>query len=212
GSVGRAALERQPIQIPDVLADPEYKMSDNQRIGNIRTALSVPLVRDGIAVAVLSLIRMKVHPFTEKEIQIVRTFANQALIAIENTRLFEEVQARTRELSESLEQHIATSNVLSVISRSPGDLEPVFAAMLQNAVRICDAKFGTLGLYDGDPFQNVTLINVPAADVLKVISRSALDLQKVLDALVESAARLCDADDATLFRVVGHSGRLVARD
>ena len=83
-SVGRAALERQPIQIPDVLADPEYKMSDNQRIGNIRTALSVPLVRDGIAVAVLSLIRMKVHPFTEKEIQIVRTFANQALIAIVN--------------------------------------------------------------------------------------------------------------------------------
>ncbi len=89
------------------------------------------------------------RPFTEKQIELVTTFADQAVIAIENVRLFDEVQARTRELTESLEQQTATSEVLQVISSSPGELEPVFQSMLENAVRICDAKFGVLNLYGG---------------------------------------------------------------
>src|SRR5262245_29837008 len=95
--------------------------------------------------------------------EVVTTFADQAVIAIENVRLFDEVQARSRELSEALEQQTATSKVLHVISSSPGELEPVFRAMLGNAVRLCDAKFGILNLYDGETFRNVAAHNVPPA-------------------------------------------------
>jgi GAF domain-containing protein/anti-sigma regulatory factor (Ser/Thr protein kinase) len=159
--VGRTALERRTVHLPDCLADPEYDHLEYQRIGKYRSTLGVPLLRQGVPIGVVVLMRAVVKPFTDKQIELVTTFADQAVIAIENTRLFEEVQTRTRELTESLEQQMATSNVLSAISCSPGDLEPVFAAMLQNAVRICDAKFGTLSLYDGDAYQNVTLHNVP---------------------------------------------------
>ena len=103
------------------------------------------------------------RPFTDKQIELVTTFADQAVIAIENMRLFDEVQARTRELSEALEQQTATSEVLQVISSSPGELEPVFKTMLANATRICEAKFGTLLLYDGDVFRHVALHNAPPA-------------------------------------------------
>ena len=89
------------------------------------------------------------RPFTDKQIELVTTFADQAVIAIENVRLFDEVQARTRELTESLEQQTATSEVLQVISSSPGELEPVFQAMLENATRICEAKFGVLFRFEG---------------------------------------------------------------
>ena len=102
-------------------------------------------------------------PFNEKQIELAATFADQAVIAIENTRLFEAEQQRTRELSESLEQQTATSEVLQVISSSPGDLEPVFAAMLENAVRICDAKFGNIYRWDGDALRVVAAHDTPAA-------------------------------------------------
>ena len=142
--------EGRVIQISDVLADPEYSRTERQRIGGFRTVLGIPLVRDKTPIGVIVLSRNTVRPFTDKQIELAATFADQAVIAIENVRLFDEVQARTRELSESLQQQTATSEVLKVISSSPGDLEPVFQAMLDNATSICGAKFGTLFLSEGD--------------------------------------------------------------
>ena len=103
------------------------------------------------------------QPFTDKQIELVETFADQAVIAIENVRLFEAEQQRTRELTESLEQQTATSEVLQVISSSPGDLQPVFETMLENAVRICDAKFGNIYRWDGDALHLVASHNTPPA-------------------------------------------------
>jgi two-component system, NtrC family, sensor kinase len=159
---GRTLLEGKTVHIPDVLADPEYR-SPVLSIGANRTVLGVPLMREGIPVGVLVVTRSTVRPFTSKEIELVETFADQAVIAIENVRLFDEVQARTRELSESLEQQTATSEVLRVISSSPGELEPVFQAMLENAVRICEASFGILFRYDGEVFNTGALVGVPRA-------------------------------------------------
>src|SRR5690348_6058200 len=140
---GGAAIDRRPVQVEDVLADPEYVL-DRAGHKGFRTVLGVPLLRDDLAIGVIALSRSVVKPFTDKQIELVSTFADQAVIAIENVRLFEAEQQRTRELSESLEQQTATSEVLRVISSSPGDLKPVFDAILANATRICEAKFGVL--------------------------------------------------------------------
>src|SRR5262245_4767497 len=151
--IGRTVLEGQPVQIADVLADPEYELGEAQKIARFRTLLGAPLLREGVPIGAIGLQRTDVRPFTDKQIELLTTFADQAVIAIENVRLFDEVQARTRDLSEALEQQTATSEVLQVISSSPGELEPVFQAMLENATRICEAKFGNLLLYDGASFQ-----------------------------------------------------------
>ncbi|MGP0083126.1 MAG: GAF domain-containing protein [Steroidobacteraceae bacterium] len=163
GVTGRVLLEGKSVHIPDVLADPEYKHRELARVGDFRTILGVPLLREGMPIGVFLLQRAAVRPFSEKQIKLVETFADQAVIAIENTRLFEAEQQRTRELAESLEQQTATSEVLQVISSSPSDLEPVFAVMLQNAVRICDAKFGNIYRWDGDALHLVASHNVPSA-------------------------------------------------
>jgi GAF domain-containing protein/HAMP domain-containing protein len=164
GSVtGRAALEGRAIHVPDVLADPEYRATGHQQGAGFRTSLGVPLLREGTTIGVFSLTRDKVDPFTEKHIELATTFADQAVIAIENARLFEAEQQRTHELSESLEQQTATSEVLQVISSSPGDLQPVFAAMLENAVRICEAKFGIITRWDGEALHMLAAHNTPPA-------------------------------------------------
>jgi GAF domain-containing protein len=151
---GRVALEGRPIHIPDVLADPEYQNTGYQQVFGYRTDLGVPLVREGMTIGVFSLTRDEVNPFTEKQIELVTTFADQAVIAIENARLL-------NELRESLEQQTATSEVLKIIAGSPGNLEPVFSEMLGSATRICEAKFGTLFLYDGNTFRVAAGVGTP---------------------------------------------------
>jgi GAF domain-containing protein len=163
GAVSRVLLEGKSIQIPDVLADPEYKLREIARLGDFRTILGVPLFREGIPIGVLLLQRSAVRRFNEKQIKLVETFGNQAVIAIENTRLFEAERQRARELTESLEQQTAMSKVLHVISSSPGDLDPVFQAMLENAVRICDAKFGNIHRWDGHALHLMATHNTPPA-------------------------------------------------
>ena len=163
---GRVLLEGKTVHIVDVLADPEYtipEVLEARRRADYRTILGVPLVREKMPIGIVLLMRRSVLPFTDKQIELATTFADQAVIAIENVRLFEDVQARTRELSVSLEQQTATSEVLRVISSSPGELEPVFQAILENATRICEAKFGNLLLYDTDAFRVAAMHGAPPA-------------------------------------------------
>jgi GAF domain-containing protein len=154
---GRTALDGRVVNISDVLADPDFARHDVKKIGGFRAALGVPLLREGKVIGVIFLSRTKPQPFTDKQVELVTTFADQAVIAIENVRLFEAEQQRTRELAESLEQQTATSEVLKVISSSPGELKPVFDAMLENAVRLCEAEFGHLFLYDREVFHAAAL-------------------------------------------------------
>jgi GAF domain-containing protein len=159
---GRVALESRVVHIPDALADPEYSYGA-QPLGGYRAMLGVPLLREETCIGVMAITRKAPQPFTAKQIELVQTFADQAVIAIENVRLFEAEQQRTRELSESLDQQTATSEVLKVISSSPGELEPVFEAMLENATRVCEAKFGVLLLFDGETFRFAAEVGTPPA-------------------------------------------------
>ena len=164
----RMIASRQPIHIDDYRTDEAYASNDAMAVagvelGGIRTLLIVPMLKDDEIVGAFGIFRQEVRPFTPKQIELVTNFAAQAVIAIENARLLNELRQRTDELSESLEQQTATSEVLRVISSSPDKLQPVFETMLKNAVRICAAKFGTLYLYEGDAFRAAALHNAPAA-------------------------------------------------
>jgi two-component system, NtrC family, sensor kinase len=326
--IGRTALEGKPVHIADYFADPELEWRvdpqwrEAQRIGQYRTCLGVPLLREGIPIGVLALTRSTVRPFSDKQIEFATTFADQAVIAIENVRLFDEVRQRTADLSESLEQQTATSEILGVISRSPTDVQPVLDAVCRSAARLCEAYDSAIWRPDGDrllvvahqgpinveslplirgtiagrtvldgrtihiadmqretedfpessenarnwgfrailcvplmregaaigtialrrteaqlfterqvallqtfadqaviAIENARLFNelreslqqqTATADVLKVISRSTFDLKAVLGILVESAARLSDADMAAVPRLIGSDFHHVA--
>ena len=318
---GRALLEGKVVHIPDVQADPEYTFAEAQKLGGFRTILSLPILREGVPIGVLGLARHEVRPFTDKQIELVSTIADQAVIAIENVRLFEAERQRTRELAESLEHQTATSEILASITGSITDTKPVFDAIVRNLLRLFGTRFATVQLLHdgmiempaaggqpgferiveryprplddttvggqamlskavvqyspvvGNPIvppaaqqiardsdydsiiaapmirqnnvigtivcvhheqrvfdekevaliksfadqaviaiENVRLLNelreslqqqTATADVLKVISRSTFDLQTVLQTLVESAARLCEADKGTITRQKG---------
>ena len=161
---GRTVLTRNTVHIEDASADSEYTRIEAIRLGHQRTMLGVPLVGESALIGVLTLARSWVEPFTDKQIALVQNFASQAVIAIENARLLRELRERTTELTESLEQQTATSEVLQVISSSPGELEPVFQAMLANATRLCDASYGAMWLSEGDLFRNAAFYGpLPAA-------------------------------------------------
>jgi GAF domain-containing protein len=169
-ATGRVLLTGKAVQIADVEADPEYTFSEGQRAGGFRTVLAVPLEREGETIGVIVLCRTKVHPFTDKQIDLVQNFAAQAVIAIENARLLDELRQRTSDLTErtadlteALEQQTAMSEVLQVISSSPGVLQPVFATMLEKAVVICEAGFGDIYRWEGDALRLVANHNTPPA-------------------------------------------------
>jgi GAF domain-containing protein len=151
GSIaGRTVLERGVVHVHDVLADPEYELVEEAKMSGLRTMLGIPLLREGTPIGTLTLQRKTVRPFTEKQIELVTTFADQAVIAIENVRLFDEVQARTRELSEALEQQTATAGILSVISNSLNDTQPVFDAIVESGLKLFPGATVVILLADGN--------------------------------------------------------------
>jgi GAF domain-containing protein len=168
--VGRTALEGRIVHISDILADPGYNFPEAHRLGGYRTMLGVPLVRDGVLIGVLSLTHAAVKPFTARQIELVTTFADQAVIAIENVRLFDAVQARTRDLSEALEQQTATSEVLRVISGSPSEIQPVFEIIGERAEKLCDAEISVVSIVDGDLIR-LASINGMTEDGVKAVRR-----------------------------------------
>jgi GAF domain-containing protein len=167
-AIDRVMKTRATIHVLDAKAELAYTKRDPLRVaavelGGLRTLLAVPMIKENELIGIFSIYRQEVRPFTDKQIELVQNFAAQAVIVIENTRLLNELRQRTNDLSEALERQTAASDVLKIISNSPGDLQPVFNSILANATRICEAKFGTMWLREGDAVRAVALHNAPSA-------------------------------------------------
>jgi GAF domain-containing protein len=157
---GRVLLEGKVIHVHDVRSDPEFSLTAFTEMAGVRTVLGIPLLREGTPIGTFIVIRREVQPFTERQIELLSTFADQVVIAIENVRLFEAEQQRSRELAEALEQQTATSEVLKVISRSAFDLQPVFDAIAENGVSLCEAERAFVFRFDGEFLRAVAHYNV----------------------------------------------------
>jgi GAF domain-containing protein len=189
--VARTALTAATVHLPDALSDPEYTWHEGRRLGGYRTMLGVPLLREGSCIGVMAMTRGEVQPFTPKQIELVTTFAAQAVIAIENTRLL-------NELRESLQQQSASSQVLGVIAGSSGELSRVFEAVLENAVRICEANFGTLYRYDDNAFEWRAGIGTPEKliEVQKQMGRFVPEVGTLMHRVMQTRQLACSADYA----------------
>src|SRR6516164_7983902 len=168
GTFAEAIRTKRPAQLADFSASRPYAERhrvavDAVELSGVRTTLVVPLLKDDALIGAIQIFRQEVRLFSDKQVALLTSFAAQAVIAIENVRLLSELRQRTSDLSESLEQQTATSEVLRVISSSPGDLKPVFDAILENATRICQASFGVLHLVEGNLYRNAATYNVPPA-------------------------------------------------
>jgi two-component system, NtrC family, sensor kinase len=186
--IGRTALNRATVHILDAQKDPDYELHAALKLGDYHTMLGVPLLREGNLVGVLGLARQTVRPFTEKQIELVTTFADQAVIAIENARLFEEVQKRTEELTESLQQQTATSDVLKVISSSFNDLKPVFETIGRQAEKLCEAEISAISMVDGDVIRLVS-INGVTEEAIEAVRRAFYPMQRSDETLTARAVR-----------------------
>jgi signal transduction histidine kinase len=205
--IGRTAMERRPVHYDDIANDPRYTWKESQRIGGMRTALGVPLLRDGQPIGVFAAWRPVVDPFTPKQIELITTFADQAVIAIENARLLDALQARTDELGRSVEELTATSDVLRTIARSPGDLQPVLDKLVETAKRVCDGDKALIfraedGLYRlaactsefSEEFREFVTANPHAPGRGTVIGRTAMEGApvQILDAVNDPEYGLVD--------------------
>jgi len=178
--IARLARTKETVHISDLMMDRAYTERDSRIVALVesagaRSVLAVPMLKGKELFGAIVIFRQEIRPFTEKQIELVQNFAAQAVIAIENTRLLSELRLRTTDLSESLEQQTATSEVLKVIGSSPGDLQPVFSTMLESAARLCDASFGNIFRWDNDALRLVATYNTPAAFVE---ARSQLPLRR----------------------------------
>ena len=178
--LGRLSRTREAVHLADALAASGFFETPTGFEGpflvheaGARTLLGVPMLKEGELLGGILIFRQEVRPFTDKQIELVQNFAAQAVIAIENARLLNELRQRTSDLTEALEQQTATSEVLQTISSSPGDLEPVFASMLRSAARICDANFGNIFRWDGEVLHLAATYNTPPA-FFQLRSRSPL--------------------------------------
>jgi two-component system NtrC family sensor kinase len=208
---GRAALDRRPVHIIDVTADPEYDFPQSVAIGKNRTLLGIPLLRDGEPIGVISFGRRRVEPFTQGQIDLVRSFADQAAIAIENTRLLNELRQRTEDLTESLEQQTATSEVLGVISRSKFELQPILQSVVDTAARLCrEAVIAVenVRLFEAEQQRTRELTEsleqqTATSEVLQVIGSSMADATPVFERIVNSIERLFDCRQIAIFLTPG---------
>src|SRR5262249_43720341 len=184
---GRAVVERRSVHVHDLAMEreDEYPVGlELQRRDGHRTLLATPLLREGVPVGAIIMFRTEANPFSDKQVRLSQTFADQAVIAIENVRLFTELQARNRDLTEALEQQTATSEILQVISRSPTDVRPVFDAIAANAARLCGATDAIIRRVDGN---ELTLVAHYGAlpgigqDVRMSLSRGSIMGRAVMD-------------------------------
>ncbi len=194
GGITRAGRDRKSVHIPDVLADSDYTQSGYQTRGDYRTLLSAPLLRKGEPIGGFVIVRERVRPFNQRQIELLESFADQAVIAIENVRLFEEVQEKTRDLTEALVYQTGSANILKVIASSPTDVAPVLQAIVDSACEVCDAYDAAVILCEGD-FMRFTAHRGPIPIGLEkwplnrawvggrsVIDRSAVHVPDLLDA------------------------------